>query len=159
MELDTSLLRFMFGVAISISIPAHAHQVISIADGDTLTLLVDRSPVKIRLANIDAPELKQAFGQRSKQSLSNLCWGKDTHFKKQSIDRYGRIVATVICDDIDANVKQVERGMAWIYTKYNSDPHLPAVQDQAKDDGVGLWQDTNPIPPWKFRQINNKNKN
>jgi micrococcal nuclease len=83
-------------LAFSIS-SACAHQVIGISDGDTMTLLVDQKPLKIRLANIDAPEKQQAFGQRSKQSLSDLCWGKDATYQAQTIDKYGRTVAVVTC--------------------------------------------------------------
>lgn len=77
------------------SLPSHAHKVVGIADGDTLTLLVDGRPLKIRLANIDAPEKAQAYGQRSKQSLSKLCWGKDATYDAQDVDQYGRTVAIV----------------------------------------------------------------
>lgn len=83
--------------ALAFSLPAAAHQVIKIADGDTLTLLVDERPLKIRLANIDAPEKRQAFGTRSRQSLSDLCWKQDATYEAQTIDRYGRTVAIVTC--------------------------------------------------------------
>ena len=131
---------------------AHASPVIGIADGDTLTVLVDRQPVKIRLANIDAPENGQAFGQRSKQSLSELCWQKDATYQVQDIDRYGRTVAIVSCDGVDVNRAQVERGMAWVYTKYNRDPDLPGLQEQAKVERRGLWADPSPVPPWEWRK-------
>jgi micrococcal nuclease len=129
----------------------HAAPVIGIADGDTLTLLVDRTPLKIRLANIDAPEKRQAFGQRSKQSLSDLCYGKDATYQAQTIDKYRRTVAVVTCDGIEANRAQVERGLAWVYPKYNKDPSLPAVEEAARVGHLGLWADKNPLPPWIFR--------
>jgi micrococcal nuclease len=128
-----------------------AHQVVGIADGDTMTLLVDRRPLKIRLANIDAPEKKQPFGQRSKESLSNLCWGKDATYQAQTIDKYGRTVAVVTCGGVEANRAQVERGMAWVYAKYNADLSLPKVMAAAKASGKGLWVDKAPVPPWEFR--------
>ena len=74
-------------LSLALSLPAYAHQVIGIADGDTLTLLVDKRPLKIRLANIDAPEKAQAFGERSRQSLSELCFGKDASYATQEIDQ------------------------------------------------------------------------
>lgn len=129
----------------------HAAPVIGIADGDTLTVLQDNKPLKIRLANIDAPEKKQPFGQRSKQSLSDLCYGKDAALQVQTIDRYGRTVAVVTCDGVEANRSQVERGLAWVYTKYNKDSSLPALEAAARADRRGLWADPDPIPPWKFR--------
>lgn len=111
---------------------AGAHQVIGITDGDTLTLLVDQKPLKIRLANIDAPEKKQAFGQRSRQSLSDLCWGKEADFRAESIDRYKRTVAVVTCDGVEVNRAQVARGMAWVYIKYNKDVVLPDIEASAR---------------------------
>lgn len=136
----------------ALALPAHAHQVIGIADGDTLTLLVDKKPLKIRLANIDAPEKKQAFGQRSRQSLSALCWAKDATYQTQDIDRYGRTVAVVTCDGVEANRAQVERGMAWVYPKYNKDRGLPELQEAAKAAQRGLWADKEPVAPWEWRK-------
>lgn len=131
---------------------AHAHQVIGIADGDTMTLLVDQKPVKIRLANIDAPEKKQPFGQRSKESLSKLCWGKNAEYVTQAIDKYKRTVAVVTCDGVEANQGQVQRGMAWVYPKYNKDAALPAIEQAARLTGLGLWADPTPVVPWEWRK-------
>lgn len=128
-----------------------AAEVIGIQDGDTLTLLVDRKQLKIRLDNIDAPEKKQAFGQYSKQSLSDLCFGKNASYTAQTIDKYGRTVARVTCAGMDVNLAQVERGMAWVYVKYNRDGSLPSVQAAARSRRNGLWADKAPVPPWVFR--------
>lgn len=142
-----------FALAILVTtFAAHAHQVIGIADGDTITLLVDKKPVKIRLANIDAPEKKQPFGQKSKQSLSDLCWGKDAQYQAQTTDRYKRTVALVYCDGTQVNKAQVQLGMAWVYPKYNKDPVLPAIERAAKLTGLGLWADHAPVPPWEWRR-------
>jgi micrococcal nuclease len=143
-------------LALSLAAPAFAHKVIGIADGDTLTLLVDRKPLKIRLANIDAPEKKQAFGERSKRSLSDLCFGKEALFQAQDIDRYGRTVAVINCGGVEVNRAQVERGMAWVYTKYNNDLPLLAIEAQAKQGRKGLWADKWPVPPWEFRHPTKK---
>lgn len=90
-------------LALSLAFPASAHQVIGVSDGDTLTLLVDRKPLKVPLANIDAPEKAQAFGNVSRQSLSALCFGKEATYQAQDVDRYGRTVAVVMCAGVDAN--------------------------------------------------------
>ena len=68
--------------------------------------------------DIDAPESKQAFGQRSKQSLADLCFGKAAKLEGDSKDQYGRTLARVYCDGIDTNAEQVRRGMAWVYVQY-----------------------------------------
>jgi micrococcal nuclease len=142
----------IIALTLALSLPAYAYQVIGIADGDTLTLLVDKRPLKIRLANIDAPEKAQSFGERSRQSLSELCFRKDASFTTQNIDRYGRTVAVVTCGTLEANRMQVERGMAWVYTKYNKDAALPPLQETARTERRGLWRDTAPLPPWEFRK-------
>jgi micrococcal nuclease len=143
-------ITLFFGLALVA--PAHAHKVIGIADGDTLTLLVDAKPLKIRLANIDAPEKVQSFGERSKQSLSDLCFGKDASYKEQDIDRYGRTVAVVTCGGVEVNRAQIELGMAWVYPKYNKDLTLPGLEAMARKVGRGLWSDAAPTPPWEFRR-------
>jgi micrococcal nuclease len=137
---------------------AHAYEVISIADGDTMTVLVDKTPVKLRLADIDAPEKNQPFGQRSKQSLSNLCWGKNAEYVTQAIDKYKRIVALVYCDGVMVNKAQVAAGMAWVYPKYNKDATLPSIEQGARITGLGLWADVSPVPPWEWRMHSKKSK-
>ena len=105
--------------------------VVGVADGDTLTVLCKGSEkMKIRLSEIDAPEKKQPFGSHSKLSLSSMCLQKKAKIKPQKKDRYGRIVARVICDGIDANEEQVKRGMAWVYDKYVRDQSLYFIQDR-----------------------------
>ncbi|MDB5775215.1 MAG: thermonuclease family protein [Herbaspirillum sp.] len=130
---------------------AHAHKVIGISDGDTMTLLVDRNPLRIRLANIDAPEITQAFGQKSKRSLSDLCWGKDAQYDARTVDQYGRTVAVVRCAGVEVNRAQVRRGMAWTYPHYNQDAGLPMLERGSRAQRVGLWSDAHPVPPWVYR--------
>lgn len=144
--------KILLALILLTAAPAYAHKVIGIADGDTLTLLVDKKPLKIRMANIDAPERKQAFGTRSRQSLSDLCWEKDATYEVQDVDRYGRTVAVVHCDGVNANRAQVEQGMAWAYTRYNKDRSLPELQKEAQWEKRGLWADPDSVPPWEFRR-------
>lgn len=136
-----------------IPVISHAYKVIGIGDGDTLTILQDNRPVKLRLANVDAPEKSQPYGQRAKQSLSDLCWNKDAQYETQDTDRYGRTVAVVTCGGVEVNRAQVERGMAHVYPKYNKDRSLPAVQDRAREGRRGLWSDRGPVAPWEYRKM------
>jgi len=79
-------------------------KVISVADGDTLTVL-DHNNLqhKIRLAGIDAPEKAQPFGQRSKQNLSRLTFGKEVRFDWQKREKkFKRIVGKVLCSRLIA---------------------------------------------------------
>lgn len=108
--------------------------------------------MRIRLANIDAPEKAQAFGERSKQSLSELCFGRDATYDVVDHDRYGRTVAIVTCEGVNANREQVARGMAWVYARYNKDPALSGLELRAKQGKLGLWRDGAPMAPWLFRR-------
>jgi len=63
-------------------------KVIHVADGDTLTVLDNaQTQHKIRLAGIDAPESKQAFGQVSKQSLADHVAGEVVALEWEKMDR------------------------------------------------------------------------
>jgi endonuclease YncB( thermonuclease family) len=133
-------------------------RVVSIEDGDTIVVLdADSRTNKIRLAGIDAPEGGQAFGDRSRQNLSDEVFGKDVVIEWFKRDRYGRIVGKVLLDGRDVCLEQVRVGMAWHYKYYQTeqtpeDRRLYAdAEDQARASRRGLWVDVNPIPPWEFR--------
>lgn len=133
-------------------------RVVGVADGDTITVLdSDKVQHKIRLAGIDAPEKKQPFGNRSKESLSELAYDKTVTVETDKRDKYGRQVGKVLVNGQDVNLVQVERGMAWFYRQYQreqspNDRRLyEAAEDAAKADRRGLWRDADPMPPWDFR--------
>jgi endonuclease YncB( thermonuclease family) len=152
---------------VALACTAHAEtitgRVVGVADGDTITVLDgDKVQHKIRLAGIDAPEKKQAFGQRSKESLSDLAFDKTVDVETSKRDRYGRQIGKVLVNGRDANLVQIERGMAWFYRQYqreqsSNDQRLyEAAEDAAKAAKRGLWRDADPVPPWEFRH--NKRK-
>jgi micrococcal nuclease len=85
-----------------------------------------------------------------------MCFGKHAYYDAQTIDKYGRTVAVVNCGGVEVNRAQVERGMAWVYTKYNNDLPLLAIESQAKQSRKGLWADKSPTPPWEFRHPTKK---
>jgi endonuclease YncB( thermonuclease family) len=117
-------------------------RVVGVHDGDTVTLLVaGHQQVKIRLAQIDAPESNQAFGQRSRQSLSDMVFNKNIRVEKETIDKYGRRVGTLFVGGLDANCEQIKRGMAWTYRKYLHDQSLPQVEEKARLAKVGYRKD------------------
>jgi len=129
-------------------------RVVSVSDGDTLTILdSSNTQFKIRLAAIDAPEKAQPFGQRGKQKLSDLCYGKRASVEVISTDRYGRYVGDIDCEGNNANEVMVQSGLAWVYRMYDKGyGHLYRVEDDAKNNRRGLWLDENPIPPWEWRK-------
>lgn len=142
---------FLFG-SFAISSERIEGRVIGVHDGDTLTLLVaGNKQIKIRMGQIDAPESNQSFGQKSKQLLSKMTFGKDAVIIKEAVDRYGRIVGDVFVNGENINIAQVRQGMAWAYRRYAHDKSLMQAELLARNDRVGLWSEPNPIPPWDYR--------
>jgi endonuclease YncB( thermonuclease family) len=133
--------------------------VVGVADGDTITVLdQQKNTYKIRLQGIDAPEKKQAFGEKSKQNLHDLVHSKQVRIEYDKDDKYGRIVGKVTVDDVDVCLQQLVLGMAWHYKKYQNEQ---SVSDRAlysetelksKSLKLGLWSDDTPMPPWEFRK-------
>lgn len=152
--------RIAVCLLLALSFPVWADftgRVVAVADGDTITVLRDREQVRVRLTEIDAPEKAQAFGNRSRQSLSDLCFSKTATLETKGRDRYGRTLARVRCEGIDANAVQVQRGMAWVYDNYVTDRSLYAAQTEAKAAKRGLWADRAPVPPWEWRRVKSQN--
>ena len=97
-------------------------KVVGVHDGDTITVLDGKNhQTKVRLAEIDAPELKQPYGNKSKQMLSDLVSGKNVMVVKGVIDKYGRTVGRIYQGDTDINLTMVKRGGAWAYRQYLTD--------------------------------------
>lgn len=134
---------------------AEQFRVVGVSDGDTINVLSkDNRLVKCRLYGIDAPESRQAWGQRSKQSLSDLVFKKTVNVEQVDRDQYGRSVCRIFVDGIDVNKTQLQRGMAWWYKRYSSDANYRQAENTAKQQGIGLWSEPNPVPPWEFRRDN-----
>ena len=154
----TAFARALAVAAILAFSPVSAHadvraRVVSVHDGDTLTVLIDHRQLKVRLTEIDAPELGQPFGRKSRQSLSELCFGKTATLEVRGRDRYRRTLAQVTCAGKDANAEQVRRGFAWTYVRYaHADSPLHAIQQAAQAEHRGLWSDPAPVAPWRWRR-------
>ncbi|MBI0436207.1 thermonuclease family protein [Roseomonas sp. KE0001] len=130
-------------------------EVVGISDGDTLTLLTpDKRQVRVRLAEIDAPESRQPWGSRAQQALSTLVFRQAVVVTVQDTDRYGRTVGTVWVDRLNANAEMVRQGQAWVYRQYLRDRSLLALEEEAKQAKRGLWAlpEGERVPPWQWRR-------
>ena len=134
-------------------------KVIGISDGDTFTLLnADKQQVKIRLAEIDAPESAQPYGKRSKQALSRLIFGKEVRVVVQTTDRYGRTVGRPYVRGLDVCEEMIRSGSAWVYRQYVVDLGLFGIETEARAARRGLWAlpEAEQIAPWDWRRgLNN----
>ena len=143
-------------VALCVSLPLAAQEVtgrvVGVHDGDTLTLLTaEKKQVQVRLADIDAPELGQPFGQAAKRELSTLCFNQPAKVQTRTTDLYGRTVGVVSCEGRDVSRVMVEHGMAWAYRMYLKRPELLNIESSAKASHTGLWA-SSAVPPWEFRK-------
>lgn len=133
-------------------------KVVGVSDGDTVTVLdANMHQRKIRLAGIDAPEKKMPWGQRAKNHLSDLVYGRTVAVETSKKDRYGRWVGKVLLDGRDVNLVMVQVGMAWHYKQYSHEQSIDerrayaSAEDEARASGRGLWAQQEPVPPWDWR--------
>lgn len=140
--------------------PQFQCKVIGVMDGDTINCLTaNKEQVRIRLANIDAPEKAQAFGSKARQKLSELAFSQIVLASVQDTDRYGRQIAEIYTYDQNGNVQMpsvnyqmVQSGLAWAYERYLRDKAYLTAQQQAQANKMGLWVEPNPIKPEDFRR-------
>ncbi len=147
------ILALLCGIAFTAQAETFSAKVIVVMDGDTVMVLRDGQKLKVRLANIDAPEKDQAFGQQSRDSLQELVGKKQVQIDSQAVDQYGRIVGLISVDRFNVNQEQVKRGMAWEYSHYHSDKTYIGLQSEAQQARRGLWMQSSPQAPWQWRKL------
>ena len=128
--------------------------VVSILDGDTLEVLHNQRPERIRLSGIDCPEKRQAYGQKAKHAASDLAFGKEVTVRTHGHDKYTRTIGDVILPDgMNLNQELVKQGWCWWYRKYAPrDTVLEGLERDAREGRKGLWADPQPVPPWEWRR-------
>ena len=127
-------------------------RVVGVHDGDTLTVLVERREVRVRLAAIDAPERGQPHATASRRALAARVAGRDVVVDVQGRDTFGRTLGVVRVKGEDVNRAQVRDGWAWVFRRFSQDAALLALEDDARQARRGLWREAQPIPPWTWRE-------
>lgn len=134
-------------------------KVTAITDGDTIKCLTeDKTLLKVRLDQIDAPEKKQPYGNAAKQHLADLIFQRTVTLDDKGHDRYKRIIAEVYLDGMNINKQMVADGYAWAFIKYVRDRDYYRLQATARKNKKGLWQDPNPIYPAEYRRNQRKKR-
>lgn len=152
-----------------ISPPALAESVrgvvIAVIDGDTVLFKPDhagarsRAFQKIRLADIDAPEKNQAFGDTATHALTALVLNKSVEIDTVATDVYGRKIAYLSQDALPINMEMVRLGLAWTASRYRRNAAGVTVQDEARRARRGLWVEATPTPPWIWRRAQHQSAN
>ncbi len=133
--------------------PTFTGTVLSVTDGDTLSVLVNGSREKVRLTGIDCPESDQPFGRQATQLATQLALEKMVTVTDLGRDRYRRMLGVVVLPDGRIlNQELVREGFCWWYRKYAvGDTTLERFETEAKAAGRGLWAEPNPVSPWEWR--------
>lgn len=155
------ILRGIILLAVFVTVDLNfSGRVIAVLDGDTIEVFTDGKPVRVRLAGVDCPEKRQAFGIKAKEFTALNVAGKEVFIKYHGIDRYERVIGDVFLitgkDSLRFNKALVEAGLAWHYKRYSDDLHLAVAEINAKKGKLGLWTDVDPVPPWEFRKFSKK---
>lgn len=102
-------------------------QVIKVSDGDTIIIMTKQAKkLKIRLAEIDAPEMSQPYGKTAQMALHKLIFSKEVLIEYKNKDRYKRIVGRVFLlpENQDICAEMVKMGHVWVYRQYSDDVYL-----------------------------------
>jgi micrococcal nuclease len=127
-------------------------KVIGVSDGDTITILKDRTPIKVRLMGVDAPEKDQPFGTQAKKFTSEQVFGKEVSVRIVTQDIYGRQVAWIYLGARCLNEELLQAGLAWHYSHYDKSEKLAKLEQAARAAKRGLWAEANATPPWSWRK-------
>lgn len=149
----------MLGCEVGFSQIQNAH-VMGLKDADTYLLIINKRIITVRLNHVDAPELKQAWGQKSKDSVSNLILDKNVEVELLKKDLYGRTLVNIKLNNKRLDSILIANGWAWNYSQYSSESMLIDLMSEAMQQKKGLWECgvKNVCPPSLFRQFNARNK-
>lgn len=127
-------------------------RVVGVTDGDTIKVLHAHQSETVRLLGVDAPEKRQAYGDRARQFTAELAFDRSVTVRSSGRDRNGRLLGEVLLPDgRSLNQELVRAGYAWWFRKYSSDIRLARLEEEARQDRRGLWADAAPTAPWEYR--------
>ncbi len=132
-------------------------EVLSIGDGDTITVRENGSKTTIRLACIDAPESSQQGGKEATNYLKQLIpTGTTVGLRTVSTDRYGRTIGEIYRNGDSVNLKMVKQGQAVVYDRYldaceNTQDQFLEAEQKANKRELGFWSQPN-VMPWDYRR-------
>jgi endonuclease YncB( thermonuclease family) len=140
-------------IALAAQAETFSARVIFVIDGDTLMAIRGGQKIKVRLANIDAPEIEQPSGMESRDSLREMAGKRQVQIDSLAVDQYGRSVGLVYAEGRNLNLEQLKRGMAWAYSRNRDSKTYIDLQNEARQAGVGLWGQGESQAPWEWRKL------
>ena len=156
---DAVMLRALVTSLLFSALPTFAAsfdcRVTGIANGDTFSCLdASGEHVRVKLAEIDTPELQQPYGSQARQALASYIFGKTVTLTAKGRDVAGRTLARVRAGDSEINSELVRTGNAWANRGHLDDRALLNLEAVARELGRGLWSlpKADQLPPWEWRE-------
>jgi len=127
-------------------------RVVTVHEGDRLTIRHDGRNETIYIKDIDCPELKQAYGKQAKHAIAAYVGSRDVMVRALKRGRNGLGTAEILLQD-GRNVghELLKEGLAWARPEKGQDQSLEDMEQLAKAERKGLWSDSNPVAPWKWK--------
>jgi len=151
-----SVFAFFYVTCSDVSNAQRTYQskVIQVTDGDSINILYEGKALRIRLAEIDAPERGQPFWKKSREALADYVAGKEVQIIEVDIDRYERVVGQVYVGGLGVNGALVRGGFAYVYPEYATSEHLYRFEREAKESKTGIWKlpENERVKPWEWRK-------
>jgi endonuclease YncB( thermonuclease family) len=138
-------------------------EVVRVTDGDTVVISPDNrgKAITCRLYGIDSPEKPgrdrrgQPYAEEAGRELGQLVFAQSVEVITTGEKTHGREVCIIKKDGLDMNLEMVRRGYAWAYRKHLKSPYASAyieAEKKARVQRLGIWQESNPLPPWEFKR-------
>jgi micrococcal nuclease len=127
-------------------------RVVTVHEGDRLTIRYDGRNETISLKDIDCPEFKQAYGKQAQHAIAAYVGNREVVVRALMRDRHGRATAEILLHD-GRNVghELVKEGLAWSRPNTVQDQSIRDMEQLARAEGKGLWSEPNPVPPWEWK--------
>jgi len=141
-------------ILIFLSFKAHASpSILYFYDGDSVKIMDGATEYKLRINHIDAPERNQTFGKKSRRALMLLCKDATIEVVITGTDQYQRQLGDLYCNKQDVSTYMISNGYAWFYKRYSKRTEFSQLEENARKNRLGLWQDDKPIAPWVWRHL------
>lgn len=129
-------------------------RVVTVHEGDRLTIYHKGRNQVVYLSEIDCPELKQPYGKQAKHATAAYIGGREVIVRALRKDARGRTTAEIFLPD-GRNISRelVKEGLAWSRPTARHDRTLADLEELARAEGKGLWSEPHPVPPWKWKAV------
>lgn len=152
LRIITSLVLALVASSPSLSWADFVAKVVTVHEGDLLTIRHDGRSQTIYLKDIDCPDLKQPYGKQAKHATAAFVGNREVVVRALVRDKQGRASAEVhLPNGPNIGRELVKEGLAWWKRSGSGDLGLGDLEELARAEHKGLWSEPDPVPPWKWK--------